>query len=192
MDNNIRLIDQRLSQLRALIPRFREHSLAAENRLANEIITWELNRIKAIQALEKKLGELRALIPVYKTCCPAYEHVLAEQIIDLDLQIIEAKSNKHLSQPRAPHSPAAEPPVAQPIQSKWPEFLVDALAKFRIFIGNQANPSALQSKLFARSSICLSPTPFPTSTMHFLEPESTAEGTFTNSSSSTEEPPKYG
>ena len=131
MDNNIRLIDQRLSQLRALIPRFREHSLAAENRLANEIITWELNRIDAIQALETKLGELRALIPVYKTPCPAYENVLADQIINLDLQIIKAKSNKHLSQPGAPHSPAAVPPVAQPIQSNdMAEFLVDALAKF--------------------------------------------------------------
>ena len=108
----MKLIDQRLSQLRALIPRFREHSLAAENRLANEIITWELKRIEAIQALEKKLSELRALIFVYKTRCPAYEHVLADRIINLDLQIIEAKYNQYLSHPRAPHPLAAQPPIA--------------------------------------------------------------------------------
>ena len=38
MENNIKLIDQQLSQLRALIPRFKDHSTEAENRLANEII----------------------------------------------------------------------------------------------------------------------------------------------------------
>ena len=56
MDNNIKLIDQQLSQLRALIPRFKGHSTAVENRLATEIITCELNRIEAINALEKKLA----------------------------------------------------------------------------------------------------------------------------------------
>ena len=90
MGNNIKLIDQRLSQLSGLIPRFKDHSTEAENRLANEIIRWEIKRIEAIQVLEKKLGKLRALIPVYKAQCPAYEHLLADQIITLDLQIIAA------------------------------------------------------------------------------------------------------
>ena len=78
MDNNIKLIDQRLSQLRTLIPRFRADSPAAENRLANKIITCELKRIEAINALEKKLGDLQQLIPVYKARCPANENVLAD------------------------------------------------------------------------------------------------------------------
>ena len=85
MDNNIKLIDQRLSQLRTLIARFKDHSTEADNRLANEIIRWEIKRIDAIQVLEKKLGELRAFIPVYKAQCPAYEHMLADQIINIDL-----------------------------------------------------------------------------------------------------------
>ena len=49
--DNINLINQRLAQLRALIPQFRTHSSAAETRLANEIITLELKRIEAIHAL---------------------------------------------------------------------------------------------------------------------------------------------
>ena len=71
MDNNIQLIDQRLANLRARIPRFRTYSSAAETRLANEIINLELKRIEAINAFEKKLGELRGLIPVYKARLPA-------------------------------------------------------------------------------------------------------------------------
>ena len=51
MDNNIKLIDQRLSQYRSLIPRFRADSPDAENWLANEKITCELKRIEAINAL---------------------------------------------------------------------------------------------------------------------------------------------
>ena len=39
MENNIKLIDQRLAQLRALIPRFRAHSTEAETTLANKIIS---------------------------------------------------------------------------------------------------------------------------------------------------------
>ena len=69
--DNIKLIDQRLKQLRALIPQSRAHSAAVETRLANEIINLELKRIEAIQALEKKLGELRGLIQVYKARFPA-------------------------------------------------------------------------------------------------------------------------
>ena len=71
MDNNIKLIDDRLAQLRSLIPQLRTHSLAAETRLANEIITLELKRIEAIHTLEKKLTELRVLIPLYKASGPA-------------------------------------------------------------------------------------------------------------------------
>ena len=78
MGNTIKLIDQQLSQLRGLILRFRELSTAAEIRLANEIITRELKRFDAIQALNKKLGDLRKLIPVYTARFPANEYVLAD------------------------------------------------------------------------------------------------------------------
>ena len=121
MENNIKLNDQRLSQLRSFIPRFKDHSTEAENRLANEIIRWEIKRIEAIQVLEKKLGELRALISVYKAQCPAYEHLLADQIINIDLQIIAAKSNHPSSHPSSP-PPAAlqlsvpQPPIPQSLQ----------------------------------------------------------------------------
>ena len=57
--DNIKLIDQRLAQLRALIPQSRAHSAVEETGLANEIINLELKRIEAILALEKKLNELR-------------------------------------------------------------------------------------------------------------------------------------
>ena len=93
MDNKIKLIDKRLSQLRALIPRFRADSPAGENRLANEIITCEIKRIEVINALEKKLCDLKQLIPVYKARCPANENVLADQIINHEVQLIAAKSN---------------------------------------------------------------------------------------------------
>ena len=83
MDNYIKLIDQQLSQLRTFIPRFKADSPAAEIRFANEIITCDLKRIEAINALEKKLGDLQQLIPVYKARCPANENVLADQIINL-------------------------------------------------------------------------------------------------------------
>ena len=105
MDNNINLIDQRLAHIRTLIPQFRQHSSAAEIRLANEIITLEIKRIEAIHAIEKKPVELRGLIPVYKTRVSAYEHVLADQIINLDLQLIAAKSNQHLPDYPAQHQP---------------------------------------------------------------------------------------
>ena len=117
MDNNIKLIDQRLSQLRALIPQFRKHSTAAENRLANKIITWELKRIEAINALEKKLGDLRKLIPVYKARWPANENVLADQIIHLELQLISAKSNQPSANQPSSHPPVPQPPAPHPIQS---------------------------------------------------------------------------
>ena len=116
------MIDQRLSQLRALIPRFKGHSTAAENRLANEVITWELKRIEAINALGKKLGDLRKLIPVYKGRCPANKNVLTNQIINLELQLIAAKSNQPAPHPSAPLPPAQLPHIShqnsvQPIQS---------------------------------------------------------------------------
>ena len=117
MDNNIKLIDQRLSQLRAFIPRFREHSTAAENRLANEIITWELKRIQAIHALEKKLGDLRNLIPLYKARFPANEHELTDQIINVEIQLISAKSQQPLPHQSAPHHLTLQQPASQETQS---------------------------------------------------------------------------
>ena len=125
MENNIKLIYQRLLQLRALIQRFKDHSTEAENCLASEIFCLEIKRIDAVQLLEKKLGKLKALIPVYKAQFPAYEHLLADQIIIIDLQIIAAKSNHPSSHPSSP-PPAApqlsvqQPPIPQsyqPIQS---------------------------------------------------------------------------
>ena len=98
MDNTIKFIDQRLSQLRALFPRFREHLTEVETRIANEIITWELKRFEAIHALEKKLCDLRTLIPAYKAGSTANNYVLAGQIINLELEQIAAKSNNF-----APH-----------------------------------------------------------------------------------------
>ena len=111
MDKYIKLINQRLLQLRAIIPRFKGHSTTAENRLANEIITCELKRIEAINALEKNLGDLRKLIPVYKARCPANENVLADQIINLELQLIAAKFNQPAPHPSAPLPPAQQPHV---------------------------------------------------------------------------------
>ena len=73
MDNNINLIDQRLAQLRALIPQSSAHSAAAATRLANEIINKELKRIKTIQALDKNLGKLQALILIYKARYSAHD-----------------------------------------------------------------------------------------------------------------------
>ena len=70
MDNNIQFIDQRLAHHRLLIQQCKAKSAAAEKRLADTIITFEIKRIDAIHAFEKRLGELRALIPVYKTRCP--------------------------------------------------------------------------------------------------------------------------
>ena len=78
MDINIKLIDQRLSQLRALIPRFKADPPAAENRCANKKITCELKRIEALNALETKFGDLKQLIPIYTAHCPANESVLAD------------------------------------------------------------------------------------------------------------------
>ena len=115
MDNTIKFIDQRLLQLRALIPQFREHSTDAETRIANEIITWELKRFEAIQALEKKLCDLRKLIPAYKARCTANEYVLADQIINLELQLYAAKSNN-----LAPHQPAPQQPASQPFAQQPP------------------------------------------------------------------------
>ena len=54
MDNNIKLINQWLTQLCALIPESRAQSEAAETHLANEIINLEIKRIEAIQAIERK------------------------------------------------------------------------------------------------------------------------------------------
>ena len=121
MDDNIKLIDQQILQLRALIPRFKGHSPADENRLA-EIITCELKRIEAINALEKNLGDLKNLIPVYKARCPENKNVLADQIINLELQLIAAKSKQFAPHPLAPLPPAQQPFVlqsnsVQPIQS---------------------------------------------------------------------------
>ena len=96
-------------QLRGLISRFRAHSIAAEHRLANDIITYELKRIEALQVFEKKLGEIKILVPVYKACCPAIEHLLDVQIINFELKLIAAKSNK-----QAPHTSAQLPPAQQP------------------------------------------------------------------------------
>ena len=92
---NMQFIDQRLAHLPTLIPQCRAQSAAAEERLADTIITMEIKRIEAIHALEKSLGELRALIPVYKARHPTYEHVLAKQIINLDLQLIAANKTIH-------------------------------------------------------------------------------------------------
>ena len=114
MENNIKLIYQRLSQLRAHIPRFKDHSTEAENRLANEIICLEIKRIDAVLVCEKKLGELKAPIPVYKAQCPAYEHLLDDKIINIDLQIIAAKSNHPSSHPSSPPPAAPQIPVPQP------------------------------------------------------------------------------
>ena len=113
MENNYKLLDQWLSQLRALIPRFKDHSTEAENSIANEIIRWEIKRIEAIQVFEKKLDKLRELIPVYKAQCPAYEHLLADQIINIDLQIIAAKSNHPSSHPSLPPPAASQQSVLQ-------------------------------------------------------------------------------
>ena len=66
MDNNIQIIDQRLTHLRSLIPQCRAQSEADAKRLADTIITLKIKRIEAIHALERRLGELRALISVYK------------------------------------------------------------------------------------------------------------------------------
>ena len=54
----IQLIDKRLAHLRSIIPKCKAQSAVAEKRLADTIITLEINRIDAIHALEKKLGEL--------------------------------------------------------------------------------------------------------------------------------------
>ena len=117
MDNNIKFIDQQLLQLRALIPKFRVHSTAAENRLTNEIITWELNCFQAIQALEKKLGDFRKLILLYKARSSANEHVLADQIINYELQVIAANSNDLAPHHPAPQQSAPQPPAQQPLHS---------------------------------------------------------------------------
>ena len=101
MDNNIKLIDKQLSQLRTIIPRFRADSPAAEIRLANEIITCYLKRIEAINALEKKLDNLQQLIQVYKARFSANENVLADQLINHELQLIAAKSNQPAPHPSA-------------------------------------------------------------------------------------------
>ena len=115
--DNIKLIDQRLTQLCALIPQSRAHSAAVETRLANEIINLKLKRIEAIQALEKKLGELKGLIKVYKARLPAYEHVLADQIINFELHLISVKSNQPSPNQPASHPPVPHLPAPQPIQS---------------------------------------------------------------------------
>ena len=99
--------------LRSLIPQCRAQSAAVEKRLADTIITLEINRIEAIYALEKRLGELRAIILVYIALNLIYEHVNATQIIDLDLRLIAAKTKQfplHLlkANPPAPHSPATD------------------------------------------------------------------------------------
>ena len=52
MDNNILLIDQRLAHLRSLIPICKAQSAAADKRLANEIIAFDIKRIKAIHAIQ--------------------------------------------------------------------------------------------------------------------------------------------
>ena len=117
MDNNIQFIDQRLAHLRSLIPQCRAQSAAAENRLADSIITLKIKRMEAIHALEKRLVELRALIPVYKDRCPTYEHVLAKQIINLDLQLIAAKTKQFPTHPPAVHPFETNLPTLQPLES---------------------------------------------------------------------------
>ena len=120
MNNNVKSIDQRLSQHCALVEKFKYHSTVAENRYPREIIRCEIKRINIIQELEKKLGELRALIPVFKAECPANEHLLAVQIINIDLQIIVVKLNhihvlSHFSSPppAAPQLSVLQPPIPQ-------------------------------------------------------------------------------
>ena len=54
-------------------------------------------------------------------------------------------------------------------QTIWPRYSLNALDRFQISIGNKANLSALQSDLSARSSICLFPTPYPTSIRIFIK-----------------------
>ena len=122
MDNNIKIIDQRLAHFSSLIPQCRAQSAAAEKRIADTIITLEIKRIKAIHACEKRLGELRSYIPVYKARCRTYEHVLAKQIINLDLQLIAAKTKQFLQHPPtanlpALHSFAPNQLTPQPLQS---------------------------------------------------------------------------
>ena len=114
IDNNIKLIDQRLAQLRALIPQSRAQSAAKETRIVNEIINLELKLIEAIKALKKKFNNLTKCTPVYKA--PEYEHVLADQIINLDFQLISAKSNHPLPNQPESHPPAPQQPAPQPKQ----------------------------------------------------------------------------
>ena len=114
MDNNIQFIYQRIAHLRSLIPQCRAQSLAAEKRLADTIITLEIKRIEAVNALEKRLGELRALIPGYKARSPTYEHKLAKQIIELDLQLIAAKPKQFPTHPPAEHPFATHLPAQIP------------------------------------------------------------------------------
>ena len=61
MDNKIQFIDQRFAHLRLLIPQCKAQSAAADKRLDDTIITLEIKRIEAINALEIKLASSELL-----------------------------------------------------------------------------------------------------------------------------------
>ena len=56
MENYIKLINQQLLQLCALIPKFKNYSTETENRLAYKIICWKIKRIEAIKFLIRNLA----------------------------------------------------------------------------------------------------------------------------------------
>ena len=129
---NIQLIDQRLAHLCSIIPKCKAKSAAAEKHLANLIVTMEIKRIEAINALEKRLGELWKIIPVYKARFHTYEHVLAKQIIDLDLQLNAAKTKQFLSHPPAAHPFKLNSPEMQPLAPLPPALQLFALQPLQI------------------------------------------------------------
>ena len=139
MDINVELIDQRLSQLRALIPRFRKYLTAAEIRVANKIITWELKRIQAIHALKKKLGDLRNLIPLYKAQFPANEHGLADQIINGLLRSNSFQQNHNHPYHIYPHHITLHcnnQNRKKHNHTIWSQFPVITIKRFQMSIGN--------------------------------------------------------